>query len=766
MKRLFLMMIMTSTAFGVGSQINQGGSAYSITTPYETEDLFELQTVQSDNVMYIVHNDYAPRTLTRSGDTIWSLDVVDFTGGPFMDENTVEATTITPSAKTGSITLAAAADVFEAADVGSLWRINHLVDANSINGTFTGTGSSATLEVQDERIFDFTTEKTWNGTLKLERSYDAGSTWVDASRVFAINTINDGQVHYIDQETEADALYRVTCTVFTTGTVGYTLSARAGTFGGVVEITGVGDPRSATATVETDYDLVDTAATYRWSEAAWSEKNGYPGAVTFFQQRIAYAGSAAEPEKVWLSQTADWTNFEFDGLATGAMTFKISSDQMDAIQWLAGHTSILIGTTGSEWKLKGGAEEGLTFDNFDISRQSTNGSAKIQPIAVNSQIIYAQRNAENIYAQQFAFERDNWLSTDISFLAEHITDGGITEMAYQRTPRATLWLVRADGTLLGVAMEESQEVIGWYRYTFDGDCESVAVASGSDEDQVWVIIARTIDGTTSRYVEQIQPIDYDNQEDGFFVDAGVTFTGDGPFVITNITLADPAVVTATDHTFADGEQIRITDVGGTTEVNDNVYTVSTVSGSSFELRDSTDAVDINSVDFTAYTSGGSVEQVENTFATLTHLEGETVVAAGDGGYAGSYTVSSGSITLTDFYNKVHKGLAYTAKFRPMNLEFASTGGALQGLTKRVTATTIRFDQTLGCSIGPTFDDFDTFVFRQYDDPLNAAPPLFTGDFRMLFDGPYDREGAICIQDSLPVPMTILSIIIDYEVGRN
>ncbi len=764
MRYLMILLLFCSSAFGLGARIMQGGTPYAIGTPYRAEDLFEIQYVQSADVMYLVHNEYAPRKLSRYGDTNWTMEALDFTGGPFLTENETETSTITPSAKTGSITLTAVADTFEAGHVGALWRLNHLVDSNSINGEFTGTGSSATLEVQNGRIFDLTTENVWNGSIKLERSYD-GSNWRDASRLFKVDTINDGNIQYVDQETIANAYYRVTATAYVTGTIGYTLSARSGIFGGIVEITSVDDARNATATVETDFDLVNTSATFRWSEGAWCTKNGFPGSIAFFEERLVFGGSTLQPDTIWASQTDDWTDFYFDGLATSAISFTIASDQVNQIQWLVGHTSILIGTTGAEWKLRG-KDGPLTFDNFDMTRQSTNGSAKVQPVVVNSNIIYAQRNAETIYQQQFAFERDNWLSIDMSLIAEHITDGGVTEFAYQRTPRNILWLVRSDGTLLGVTLEESQQVIGWYRYTFDGDCESVAVIPGTGEDQVWVIIKRTIEGTVTRYVEQFQPVEYDNQEDGFFVDSGLTFTGDGPFNVTNITQTDPAVVTATDHTFSDGDQVRFSSVGGMTEVNYVVFSVGPVTGSTFELRDSTDDVDVNSVGFTAYISGGAVEQVENNFTTLSHLEGETVVTSGDGGYAGSYTVSSGTITLDDFYNKVHAGLSYTAKLKPMNLEFATTGGALQGLTKRINATNIRFDRTLSCSVGPTFEKYDNYVFRSMLDPLEAAPPLFSGDKRMLFDGPFDREGAICIQDSLPLPLTVVAIIAEYEVGRN
>lgn len=761
-----------NSAFAVGALITKGGAAYSISSPYQAEDLSGLQTIQSADVMYIVHQDYATRQLSRFSDTDWTLEVVDFTGGPFMDENKDEDWTITPSAKTGDITLTASADTFEAGHVGALWRINHLMDANTISGDLSGVSSSATLEVQAGRDIDLTTSGNYIVTAKLERSYDGGSTWRDASRTFYLNGVQDGNLHYADTEAVANALYRFTVVTYQYGPIGFVLSARPGEFGGIVEITGVSDARTASATVETgdgeltDFDLADTTATFRWSEGSWSEKNGYPGAVTFFQERLVLGGTKNEPQSVWLSQTDDWTNFKSEELEDSALRFLAASDQVNAIQWLVGHSTLLIGTSGGEWKLSGGTSQELTFKNYNMSRQSTYGSERIQAMAINNNVVYAQREAEKIRQMRFAFEQDAWLSPDLSLLAEHITKGGITEMAYQRIPQPTLWCVRSDGQLLGVTLEDSQEVVGWYRYIFDGDVKSVAVIPGTNEDQVWIAVRRTIEGVDKRYIEQFQPIYFGDQEDAFYVDSGLSFDGGAAVVISNITQADPAVVTAPGHSFTDGWQVRMSSVAGMTEVNNEVYSVSTVSGSAFELRDSTDTVDIDSTGFTAYSTGGSVLRVENNFVTLGHLEGETVVANGDGGYAGSYTVSGATITLSDFYNKAHVGLPYTAKFQPMPLEFATTGGALQGLTKKINATNIRFDRSLSCSVGPTWTDYDTYAFRRATDPLEAATPLFTGDLRMLFDGPYDRMGNICIQDSKPVPLTILAMIIEYEAMGN
>jgi hypothetical protein len=160
-----------------------------------------------------------------------------------------------------------------------------------------------------------------------------------------------------------------------------------------------------------------------------------------------------------------------------------------------------------------------------------------------------------------------------------------------------------------------------------------------------------------------------------------------------------------------------------------------------------------------------VIHVENAFSGLDHLEDETVAAAADGGYAGSYTVDANSVTLDDYYNRVHIGLPYTARLMPMKLEFAATAGGLQGLTKRVTAATLRLYDTLGGDLGPSWSKYDSAVFRDGDDDLEEVSPFFTGDKRMLFRGGWDTSGDICIRHEEPLPFTLISLIVEYEANE-
>ena len=80
-------------------QILSSGSAYEISSPYLEAELFDIKFAQSADVMYICHPNHAARKLARTGHTSWSLTEVDFTDGPYMDDN-ITSTTFTMSAHT------------------------------------------------------------------------------------------------------------------------------------------------------------------------------------------------------------------------------------------------------------------------------------------------------------------------------------------------------------------------------------------------------------------------------------------------------------------------------------------------------------------------------------------------------------------------------------------------------------------------------------------------------------------------------------------
>jgi len=743
-----------------GGQITSGGAVYEISSPYRTDDLFDLHFVQSADTMYLVHPDYQPRTLTREDHDDWTLAAISFSRGPFLDQNT-SGTTITPSGTTGSITLTGSVGLWSATHVGAHWQITHTVATENTSGSFTAAGQvSSSLTVQFGRTFDFSTHGTWTGTVILQRSYDSGSIWKD---VRPVHYENDGNITFTDAEGVANAIYRVRMDSQSGGTCNFNLTARSFDVAGVVEITSLTSSSIATATVEET--LGGTTAVTTWSEGAWSDEEGWPSTVAFYEERLVFANTTNSPQTIWFSQTADWTNMLAGVDDADAMSYTIAADQVNAIKWLIPQNSLLAGTSGGEWQISStNLNEPITPTNVAVRRQSTYGSADIQAVMINNVILYVQRQARKVRELVYSFAEDSWVAPDLTLLAEHITESGITQIAYQKTPDPTLWCVRADGQLAGMTYLRDQEVVAWHRHLTAGDLvESVAVIPGTDEDEVWVSVNRTISGSNVRYVEQFQPREWDDSEDAFFVDSGLTFDGGAPTVISDVSLADPAVMTIVQHPYSDGDQIRVVG-GGMTEIVNNVYTVSNPTNSTFELRDSTDTVDIDSSGFTAYSGEGTASQVENRFSTLTHLNKRTVNVQGDGGFVGTEVVAASIVELDEFYNTVHIGLPYTSRVKPMRLEVPSAG-TMQGQTKRINRITLRFHETLGCKVGDSWTNFDPVIFRDAADPLEFPTPLFSGDKRAPFVGDYETDGNIFIQQDLPLPFTLIAVIPEFEAER-
>lgn len=650
-------------------------------------------------------------------------------------------------------------DIFDANHVDALWKITHTVASTVTEADFVDADDvTDSVTMQLGRVCDFTVTGTWTGTVALQRSHDLTATWKDV-----VTTSGGDNITYSEPEDIDDALYRAKFLDDNSGTAVVTIVARSFDVDGVVQIVQYMDPCNVRAIIK--HPLGGTDATKTWAEGAWSVDEGYPSTIALYEERQIYANTIGSPQTIWLSETDVWHSFLAGVESSDSFERTIASNQVNIIQWMSSQTSLMLGTTGGGWKIfASGVDEALTPDNLNAKQQSGHGSAHIQAMLMNNSTIFVQRQGSIVRKLQYSFDLDVWLAPNLTILSEHITGEGLTQIAMQKIPYSILWGTREDGELIGLTMEESQEVLGWHHHDYGGNVESVAVRPSLAEDEIWIAIKRVIDSNTVRYIEQIQPTDWGTEQSScFFVDSGLSFDGGDAVTLLGVSKASICVITATAHGLLDGSQIRIIDVVGMTELNDNVYSVGAiVDVNSFQLRDASDSLNIDSTGFTAYTSGGEALWVENAFGTLDHLEGETISALGDGGYYGQETVALGIVVLDDYYNRVHIGLPYTAKVKPMTLSMASEPGALFGVNQRITEVLLRLHETLDCEVGADFTTMDAYAFREWDDPLEAATPVYTGDKILSFPGSYERQGNICIQSAKPLPLTVLGVKADFE----
>jgi hypothetical protein len=147
-----------------------------------------------------------------------------------------------------------------------------------------------------------------------------------------------------------------------------------------------------------------------------------------------------------------------------------------------------------------------------------------------------------------------------------------------------------------------------------------------------------------------------------------------------------------------------------------------------------------------------------TISGLNHLEGQTVQVLADGASHPDCVVTGGAITLQVAASVVHVGLGYTSTVQTTRIEAGAGDGTAQGKTKRITKVVLRFYNTLGAKAGPDENTLDQLEFRRGTDPMDAPPPLYTGDKLMEWPGGYDFDGYVMVQQVQPLPMTLVAIM--------
>ncbi len=532
---------------------------------------------------------------------------------------------------------------------------------------------------------------------------------------------------------------------------------------GYVKITGF------TNTQLVDASVIETfvgGATTDWSEGAWSNRRGYPAAVSFYEQRLWFAGSLYEPQTLWASQSDDFENMKINAtvLSTDALVYTISDNQVNSISWLLAVRSLVAGSKGGAFIIGTGDDAPITPTNVRIRKELSYRCAPILPKRIGANLYYLQDDLRVMRELSYDFTTDSFSGADITVLSEHITESGIVDMDYQQSPDNLLWCVRADGEMAVLTRQVEQQVVAWSRMTTNGKYESVAVIPNGTEDMVWVIVNRTIGGSTKRYVEYFKPFVFTDQEDAFFVDSGLSV--DVPLTITGITSANPPVVSCV-NTFVGGEVIKIRGVIGMTEVNNKKFTVNAPGAGDFELYDTEDTpVAVDGSTYSAYESGGQARECFTTVAALDHINGEKVSVLVDGAVHPDRTVVANSITLDGAYSEAHVGLKFTSKIQTLKLETGLVWDAGQGIVKKIFVVIIRLYKTVGCKIGLLNGSTDIVPFRTSAMLMDEAVPLFTGDKKVV---PPQTWGSACqlyVEQDLPLPLNVLLILSKIEISES
>ncbi|MER9459672.1 hypothetical protein NKI80_07180 [Mesorhizobium sp. M0387] len=558
-----------------------------VATPYLEADLFELDYVQSADQMWIVHRNYPPKLLTRTDHTTWALTDFEFLDGPYDPLNDT-STTLTP-ASYGSYIPKMTSNTTPSGTVSasngsaSAWQI---VDKDSKTQDEISSGTGGWLQYRQAGSAQKVCNAYWvqavgsssgsedmptqweiqgsnNGTDWTTIDSQVGQTgWSSAERRY-FEFFNKTPFEYLRWDVEGGGggdsshTHMAEWEPNEDGDLMTPFNLTASSIIGINDDTGF-----QTSDVGRAVRLLGSDGRWRWAKivartsttivtvrmyghalpdlspiSRWRLGTFVPGKYvesgSLYEERLAFSRRFS----LYASATGDFDNFALGEKDDDAMEFlQAGGGQANDIVWIADSDgALLIGTSGGIRALSGsGIDEALTPSSFKNRRSRTFGCARVRPVDAGQSFLYVTRSRKSI-AELTQTATGKFSSDDIGQVSEHIPKKGVVELAFQTDPDPVLWFPTDDGQLGGYTHQPSQDVRGMHIHQLGGTAsgsdwamvESAVVTPGQNgNDDLWLIVRRTIGGVTKRYLEiKTAPFEYGVIGNAFEVDCGLTYTG-------------------------------------------------------------------------------------------------------------------------------------------------------------------------------------------------------------------------------------------------
>lgn len=528
----------------------------------------------------------------------------------------------------------------------------------------------------------------------------------------------------------------------------------------------------------------------------FDEAGKYPATVNYYQQRQWFASSENNPQQVHASKTAAFSNFGVSRPIQDddAIVFTIAGRNFNEVRHLINIGKLVAMTSSGEWLVAGDPGGGVTPTQINLQQQGYSGASRLRPIVIESTAIYLQARGNVVRDLQYQFESDGYVGQDLTIFATHFFDGhSIVDWDFQQVPNSVVWAVRDDGVLLGLTYLPEHQIWGWHRHETDGKVESLTVVPEGNQDAVYIVVNRTINGSTRRYIERLEEQRCTCAEDAWHVDSGLRYDGMNESSQTISMSAaswgalDSVTLTSSDTDYFTTAGVR-DDVGN--EIVFYRYGDESIGEDPSAIKERlrvriTEVV--NGGQATGYLQRDAGDYFESVGATtewsmavdsiagLGHLEGKVIAIVGDGNvvYNGdpngdrseTYRVENGAVTLDRPYTVITAGLKYRGEIETLDLEFPESE-TLSDKKKLINSVSMIVESTRGVKAGDAQlgnDGLKEYKQRS-NEPLGDPTELKRGLVEIYIGGDWSKRGSILAVQDYPLPLTILAIIPTGRVG--
>lgn len=709
----------------------QTSQRYEVVTPYLETELWDLSFNQSGDVVIITNNilEIPPQILSRFGNVDWTIADINFI--PELDPPTGLSLTV------------------DSGGTGKEW--SYKVTAVSPDADESRGSTAATVDGPLDSTPDKLVSVTWNAVPGAERYF--------------VYKKSGGSFGYVGQ--------------------------------------------SATTSFDDDFIAPSQAKTPPDRQDPFEfEENGqtvnyYPAISYFYQQRLGFSNTLNRPQDIWFSKSSNYYNFDTSSplVATDSINLTIATNRIDEILHVVSLGDIVILTAGSEWRLD--VTGGISPTSLPSAiPQSYIGSSKTPPLIIGNSIINVQRNERTIREMTYSFENSGYNSSPLNLLAPHLFENDeVREMAFAQEPYSIIWVVMKSGRLLGFTYMKEQDVWGWHQHETDGYYESVCALPGTGNTDIYFVVKRFVDGRSVKYIERLQPrIVNEDVKESFFVHSGLVYrsyagnyTGTGSYegvsYALNFTIDDSFNITGTY--FAGGSVLSFilsSELGGgswTIEGSVDEYGTMTFNTAT-EVSQGRGVLYFNGTVNSAFEASGTSgsgtsitndesgvwsatnqtpeDAVVSELFGLDHLEGKDVTIFSDGSVEPLQTVVNGEISLEIPSSHVVVGLPYESEMETLSINLGNEQQTTQHSTVNIPRATILFKDTVSAFVGSSEEEIYEMRFRT--DEMGEDPiPLYTGKKEITIGSGFNDSGRVIVKQTYPLPITVLSIMPDAEMGE-
>ncbi len=284
--------------------------------------------------------------------------------------------------------------------------------------------------------------------------------------------------------------------------------------------------------------LPGTAASSQWRLGCFSDTTGWPRLVNLFSSRLVWYGTKEQPYHYFYSTADDLSNHDPDNADDKDEVDPDSSFVLrgQAITGSNAYSMInidrnlfTISSGGVTLSRSGSSGEAIAFSNIKIDKILEMSCANVDPVIIESVPILVDKSRRSLAEVSYSFQEDRFQPSDITLLSEHATLKGCAQLAYSRVPNTLIWVRMLDGSLWTTTYNKQQNITGWSEQIIGGEdakVEQLLVMPTLRQDETWLLVSRTIDNTTKRYIEIISPFYTDlTGEDVNFLDSYIKYSG-------------------------------------------------------------------------------------------------------------------------------------------------------------------------------------------------------------------------------------------------